>query len=139
MIPPGVVVEVPVADAAFARTRSLLAPPRKFGSPFSPTSVVAKTTLPAARAASMKALSSSASDGSLNWMSYAITLAPAAFSCLITSAWTRARERPLEVELVEGDVVDLHDGEVLPGRLLAPDREPRVDRVQVEILEDVVP
>ncbi len=36
----------------------------------------------------MKALSSSASDGSLNWMSYAITLAPAAFSCLITSAWT---------------------------------------------------
>ncbi len=61
------------------------APPRKFGSPSSPTSVVAKTTLPAARVASMRALSCSAScEGSLNWTSYAITFAPSSFSRVIT-------------------------------------------------------
>ena len=49
----------------------------------------------------------------------------------------RARERPLQVQLVEGDVVDLHDGEILGRRLLAAHRETRVDRVEVEVLEDV--
>ncbi len=69
MIPPGSSSKFPLPTVVRAYSMPS-APPRKFGSPFSPTSVVAKTTLPAARAASMKALSSSGSaEGSLNWTS----------------------------------------------------------------------
>ncbi len=35
----------------------------------------------------MKALSFSGSDGSLNWMSYAISFAPSAFRRSMTRAW----------------------------------------------------
>ena len=48
-----------------------------------------------------------------------------------------ARERPAHLQLVEGDVVDLHDDEVVRGRVLVADREARVDRVELEFLEGV--
>ena len=84
MIPPGSSSKFPLPT--LVRAYSIpSAPPRKFGSPFSPTSVVAKTTFPAALAASINALSCSASgEGSLNWTSYAITFAPSAFNREIT-------------------------------------------------------
>jgi hypothetical protein len=44
----------------------------------------------------------------------------------------RALERPLGVELLKGDVVDLHDDHLLRRRAVAPDHEPRVDRAELE-------
>ena len=48
----------------------------------------------------------------------------------------RPRERPLLVELVERDVVDLDDDDALWRRLVAAQREAEVDRLPLEVVEE---
>ena len=69
--------------------RSTSSPPKTFARPLLSTSVVASTTPSALSTAVIRALSSLAVVGSVNWMSYAITLAPASLRRSMARAWIR--------------------------------------------------
>ena len=107
MFPPGSSSKFPLPTVVRAYSMPS-APPRKFGSPFSPTSVVAKTTFPARAGGVHEGVVLLRIGGRLAELDVvgdhlrAVLLQPRDHPSVI-----RARERPLQVQLVEGDVVDL--------------------------------